>query len=230
MKKSTTLFILVFSASVLLAQSSETRSLGTFHGVSASASVDVELRQGNVNEAEITVKNIDIDKIRTEVKNGILRVGVNGKSNWNWAKKRTMKVVVTYAGELDYLAASSSADLICHNVIRADKLKVEASSSADVYLEVDVEHIAASASSSGDIEVSGTANSANLKSSSSGDILGFKLEASDVVAQASSSGDVEITATQKLKARASSSGDVTYRGNPQNKDVSSSSGGDISPD
>jgi len=213
----------------LLAQYSETRQLDNFHGVSASTSVDVELQRGDTNKAEVIVKNVDVDKVRTEINNGILEVGYKGKKNWNWSgKKRKMKVIVTYTDELDYLSASSSADMICHNDIVGDRLKVNASSSGDIYLTVDVNSLEASASSSGDIEISGKADKADLSASASGDVLGFKLTANDVKAQASSSGDVEITVVDNLHARASSSGDVTYKGNPSNKDVSSNSGGDVS--
>ncbi len=228
MKKLTLLCAVAMMSFGLLAQATETRQLDNFHGVSASASVDVELYKGNTNSAEVIVKNVGLDKIKTEIKKGILEVGFKGKNNWNWGvKKRSMKVIVTYTDELDYLGASSSADVICHDEIRSDRLKVKASSSGDIYLTVDVNTLEASASSSGDIEIGGSAHKANLSASSSGDVLGFDLTANEVKAKASSSGDVEITVIDKLHARASSAGDVTYKGNPSNKDVSSSSGGDV---
>lgn len=231
MKQLILLLSLALISSSLLAQNSETRQLDNFHGVSASASVDVELHKGSTNKAEVIVKNIELDKVRTEIKNGILQVGTKKKVGWNLGvRKRSMKVIVTYTDDLDYIGASSSADLICHDKVVNDHLKVSASSSGDIYLTVDVDKLEASAASSGDIEIKGRANDAELSASSSGDVLGFGLTADRVKAKASSSGDVEITVVEKLHARASSSGDVTYKGNPSNKDVSSSSGGDVTKD
>ena len=222
------LFLFVFIANVAFAQDSETRTLDSFHGVSSSTSVDVELKKGNKNEAVVTVKGVDLDKVHTEVERGILKIGMKKNKVWSWGKKKKVTVVVTYTDEIDYLSASSSSDIICDDVLTGRDLEIRVSSSADIVCEVDVENLDAAASSSGDIEISGTADEAELSASSSGDILGFDLEAKYVDARASSSGDVEITVTEELKAKASSSGDVTYKGNPKLKDVSKSSSGDVS--
>ena len=103
MKKLFLLSSLTVLSLALIAQNSETRSLDNFHGVSASSSVDVELYKGSTNKAEIVVKNVDLDKVKTEIKKGILEVGLKGKNNWNWGiKKRSIKVVVTYTDAVSY--------------------------------------------------------------------------------------------------------------------------------
>ena len=224
---STMIFSLFFSAFCLTAQETETRSLNNFHGVSTSASIDAVVKKGSKNEVVITASGVELDRVSTEIENGVLRLGFKKKSNWTWMKKTKVKAEVTYTGELDYLSASSSGDLICESVVSGDELTVKASSSGDVSVEVDVDNLSASASSSGDIEISGSANEAKLMASSSGDVLGDDLEVNHADVSASSSGDVELTVRESIKARASSGGDITYRGNPKTKDIKRSSGGDV---
>ncbi len=217
----------LLSLSSLQAQESETRSLQNFTGVTTSSSIDTEITKGSKNEVVITAKGVELDKVSTEIKDGVLKLGFKKRNNWNWTKKTKVSAKVTYTGELDYLSASSSGDLICNSVITGDKLKVKASSSGDVKVEVDVDELSVSASSSGDVEISGRANEAKISASSSGDVVGEDLEVDHANITASSSGDVELTVNQSITARASSGGDIIYHGSPSKKDVKKSSGGDI---
>ena len=57
----------------------------SFDGIAVSAGVDAELVKGSKNEAEITVKGIDLENVVTEIEDGILKVGIKrNKSKWNW--------------------------------------------------------------------------------------------------------------------------------------------------
>jgi len=214
----------------LSAQDSETRDLSSFKGVSASASVDVTLVKGNRNEAEITVKNVELDDVVTEINNGILKVGMDGKGKkWSWGKnkRRKVAVTVTYTDDLEYLSVSSSADLICDDVISGDYLEIKASSSGDMSVSVDVEELEATVSSSADIEIDGSADEASITASSSADFLGKRLDVNNAEVSASSSADIEISVANSLEARASSSADITYYGNPELHKVKKSSSGAV---
>ena len=220
--------LLLLSSFWLLAQDSEDRSVGSFHGVAVSASVDAELVKGNSNEVHITVENYDLDDVKTEIKDGILKVGMKSKKNWGgWSKKRKVKAVITYTDELDYLAVGSSADLTADHVIKSEELKLKVSSSGDMTVEIDVNELDASVSSSGDLYIQGTADKAKVSASSSADFEGKKLKVGDADLKASSSADISIHVSGELKASASSSADIEYYGNPKSKDISKSSGADI---
>lgn len=213
-----------------VAQNSETRSVGSFEGVSASASVNVTLVKGNKNEVAITAKGVELDEVKTEVDDDILYVGMYKNNNgWSWksGKKKEVNVIVTYTDDPRYLSVSSSADLMSKEVIRADKMKISASSSGDMVVEVRAGEIEISASSSADIDISGEAQKAMIKASSSADILGKNLKTQKAKISASSSADVEIAVSESIQARASSGADINYYGNPSNKDISRSSGGDV---
>ncbi len=225
--------LLLFSLCIttfLSAQSSETRSVGSFDGIAVSASVDAELVKGSKNEVKITVENYDLHDVKTEIENGVLKVGMKSKNGWNWnkgGKKRKVKAVITFSDELDYIAVGSSADLISHDVITGDELELKVSSSGDMSVEIDVNHLDASVSSSGDLSVEGKAHSADVDVSSSGDFYGKKFQVKEADLKASSSADISIRVSDKLKARASSSADIEYYGNPEIRDIHKSSGADV---
>ena len=213
----------------LTAQERETRSVDDFHGIAVSASINAELVKGNKNELSIEVSGVELDDVETEVVNGILKLGMKSK-NWsgNWLKKSKVTVIVTYTDDLDYISASSSADLVGKDIIKGEELEIVVSSSGDVILEVDVDELVATISSSADLDISGRANSAEVKASSSADFNGRKLIVQEADLSASSSADIVIHVDKALKARASSSADIEYYGSPQQKDVSKSSNGSVS--
>ncbi len=212
----------------LNAQNSETRSLGSFTGISVSTSVTATIQKGATNSVDITATGIDLDKVKTEIDNGVLKVGVKNKgSNWSWLKKTKVEVTVTYSDDPEYLSVSSSGDIIGTDVIRSKKLNLSASSSGDMKIEIDVEELEASASSSADLMISGSAAKAEIKASSSADFLGKKLNVGHADLSASSSADIEVRVEESIDASASSSGDITYWGNPQKNNVSKRSSGDI---
>lgn len=224
------LFIsLVLAHSGLFAQDTETRSLGSFDGISVSQSIDAELIKGNTNEATITVRNVDLDDVITEIEGGVLKLKMAKKWNNNWGgKKKKVQIVLTYADYPNYISASSSADVISRGKIITESLEVNASSSADLILEVDVDQLESSVSSSADIEISGSADEAYVKVTSSADFLGKRLSTKIADLSASSSGDIELRVSDELSAKASSSGDITYYGNPDVKRSKKSSSGEIS--
>ncbi len=209
------------------AQNSETRSLGSFDGISVSQSIDAELVKGNKNEVDITVSRVDLEDVITEVENGVLKLKMKKKWNNNWGKKKKVKIVVTYAEYPNYISASSSADVISHDKIITSSLELKASSSADLILDVEVDDLDSRASSSADIEISGSADKAYVSVSSSADFLGKRLTTKTADLSASSSGDIYIKVTDELSAKASSSGDIIYYGNPDVRKAKKSSSGDI---
>lgn len=210
----------------LLAQTNDSRTFDSFHGVKVGASVDAELVKGNENRVDLEVENVDLDEVKTEVENGILKVTMKSKNNWNggWNKKRrVVKATITYADNLDFIGVGSSADLVTDEVITGEELELKVSSSGDMSIAVDVDHLIAKVSSSGDLDIEGSAHTAKVSVSSSGDFTGRKLKVVDADLKASSSADISIHVSGVLHAKASSSADIEYYGNPTEKHIDKSS-------
>jgi len=221
------LLVLCMATWTMSAQNSETRSLGDFKGIHISSSVDAEIRKGNTNEAKITVRNLDLDEVVTEIEDGHLYVSMKKRKKWSWKNGTKLKVEITYTDDPSYISVSSSADLIAHDVIKVDELELKTSSSSDTEIEVDVNSLIAKVSSSSDVEIEGRADKAKVNVSSSSDFMGQHLKVKDAVLNASSSSDIEISVSESIKAKATSSSDILYYGSPSDKDISKSSSGDV---
>lgn len=233
MKKFSSYFLVLVTALLAFtpmsnAQETETRSLGNFKGISVATSIEATLQKGSSNSIDISAKGVDLDKVHTDIEDGVLMVRIkNNKSNWSWGKKNKVQVTITYANDPDYLSVSSSGDITGTDVIRSSSLRLKASSSGDMKIEVDVDELEASVSSSADLMISGTADKAKISASSSADFLGKNLEVGDAHLSASSSADIEVRVNKSIEASASSSGDIVYWGNPTEKGVKKSSSGDV---
>jgi hypothetical protein len=222
-------FVLLLFSLAMTAQDSGEKDLENFRGVAVSSSVEATLVKGDKNHIYVEVDNVDLNDVKVEIEKGILYVGKKYNKGWNinWGSGKRIKAIITYADELSYLSASSSADIVAEEIINSDQLKINVSSSGDMNIEVDAQELDIDVSSSADLNIKGTAYKAQIDASSSADLNGKKLIVDEVKVSASSSADVYIHVNKKLKAKASSSADIVYYGDPTNVDRSSSSGGDI---
>lgn len=245
-KKITLLLAFFAITGLLTAQSSETRSLGTFDEVSVSEGIKAKLRKGSKNEVKIEVDNIDIDRVLTEIKGDRLKVHLDGN---NWRRNPEVKVYITFT-DLEALHASSGAYVILEDDVesasfdassssganlklearvKAREIYVDASSGAYFYAEaISADELEASASSGANVDIEGgSANAMEADVSSSGKISAYDLKCKQVDADASSGGGVKIYASESIRGEASSGGWVYYRGSPDRVKEHESSGGRV---
>lgn len=187
----------------------KTRNVEDFSGVRGSAGLDVYLEEGSEQKVVVEADSNLHEFIETEVVNGVLKIRT--KRNINRAKSK--KVYVTYT-ELNTVEASSGADVIGSDVIRAEELSISSSSGADLEIEVDARELTAKTSSGADIKVSGRAKYLTADASSGSDINARNLETLKVRAEVSSGADIVVNVKESLDAKASSGGDIKYYGDP----------------
>ena len=221
----------------------ENRKIGAFTKIHVASGIDGYVKIGNENKVVLEADDNIINLIKTEVKDGTLKVYVDK----NVKKAKKMKAYIT-AKSIEGLYASSGADLIVESTIKGKKLSCKASSGADLHLSAEVDNFNGSASSGADIEIkslkakttnlkassgadldisSGSTQSLNVSASSSGDIDASDFKAETCNANASSGSDIEIHVTKSLNAKASSGADISYEGNPS-VEKKTSGGGEVS--
>ncbi len=187
----------------------ETRSITEeFTEVSASEGLDVYVTQAAEFSIEVEADENIIDLIGTDIKNG--RLHIHAIENIGRATK---KIYVSLP-EITALKSSSGADLIVKNLIEGDKLDLDASSGADLHIEVNAEEISADASSGADIKIAGETNILHADASSGADIKARELVAKTCYAGASSGSDISVNVSESLVADASSGADISYSGDP----------------
>ena len=70
----------------------EVRKVGSFNGVSVGSGIALYLSQGNEQAVAVSAEDPKyVERIITEVKDGTLRIRVDGKmwNNWNWGNKNS---------------------------------------------------------------------------------------------------------------------------------------------
>jgi hypothetical protein len=205
----------------------QTRQIAGFHGISVTSGIDLYLTQKAVEQVAVEAESEDLDKIKTEVEGGILKIYIKEKSWFNLNfNHRARKVYVSFK-TLDKLEASAGSDVVSEGRLKLDKLNLDASSGSDVKLELDVNNLRVGSSSGSDISLEGTATDMQANASSGSDINANELHSKNCDVSVSSGSDIKVNVSEKLDASASSGGDISYSGNPKIKDINESSGGDV---
>jgi hypothetical protein len=205
----TIFFSLALGQEVVSGENTQKRNIGSFHAVKTSAGIQVILTKGSKEELAVTASDADlVDKIKTVVSNGVLRIS-RENDNWRfWEKRRNWKVVVYVSyTQLDGLEASSGGSIQAKSV-NLDKL------TADV-------------SSGGTITLSGSANALSIDGSSGGIFRGYDLAVTNCKADVSSGAGVQVTVNKEISAEASSGGYVRFKGDGLIRNINVSSGGSV---
>ena len=225
-----TMMVLSLMTVTLSAQEKDTRQVGDFDGVKVSSGIKAELVRGSTTKVEITASGIDIDKVTTEVKNGVLKVGID--NNW-WNslrnKKRKVEATITYSGDLSQIAAGSGSRIECDHTIQSKSLDIDVSSGASMDVEIEVSDATIDISSGASLNLAGEASSTEIDISSGASLSGYDFATDMVDIDGSSGATARIHVVKELVADVSSGASVKYKGNPTKRDIDKGSGGSVRP-
>jgi hypothetical protein len=219
------IIFLTYTATISLAQETETRNPGSFTGVKASEGVDVYLKKGDRESVKIEVTNGSTKDVLTEVSGSYLKVHMRNTDDRR-ASNMNVKVYVTYV-KIDRLSASAAGTIYGEGSIKGTSMDISASSAGSVEVSVDAESLTVSSSSAADVELKGKCESITLDASTAGQIDAYDLESGKVKASASTAGSIKISVQNDLTAHASTGGTIRYRGNPDKSITESSTGGSV---
>ena len=197
-----------------------------FEGISAGNGWDVYLEKGDRVSVTVEADENLIEAMDIYVKGNTLKIYCED----NIGRATSKKVYVTYVGNLDYIGASSGADVFTKEVLKGEELSLNVSSGGSIQAEAVVRTIDTDVSSGGDIKIAGSTERLTADVSSGGMIKAKALKAKNANANASSGGSIDLYVTDDLRARASSGGDIDYWGDPETVDTpkKSMSGGSVS--
>ena len=206
----------------------ETRDLGSYSSISVSGSIAVDMHYGDP-KAEITMLKGDIDKLKTEIRSGNLRIYYD-KKTWNSSSEKYKAKIDLYFNNVDDISVSAGSSLECDELIKANNFDADASSGAHMEINVEAGSVDSNVSSGALIYINGETKELDIDVSSGGSFKGAGLKAKEVDADASSGGSAKVWATESIHADASSGGSVRYKGEPDKKDLNPGkwSGGQVS--
>ena len=205
-----------------------TRSLnGSFTAISVSSGIDLYLSHGNEESLAVSASDQKhMDRFKTEVVNGTLKIYYDNKGVTWKSENRKLKAYVSFK-TLQRLNVSAGSEAVVNGSINADDFIVDVSSGAYFKGTINAKTISADVSSGASINISGKSDTLKVDVSSGAEFKGYDLVTDYCDASASSGAGVRVTINKELNAKASSGGDIHYKGAALIRDIKTSGGGSV---
>jgi len=190
----------------------ESRSVGSFDGVSLSGGFHVVIRQGSSNRLEIKADRNLLPYIETELDGRTLRIQ---PKKGTYLSTQSHPSFVIEMPSLRALAVAGSGTIKVEPM-KAGSVEAAIAGSGDIrFANLDAERLAMKVSGSGDIVAVGRAAAASVTIAGSGDVKAADFAADEVKVSIAGSGDAQVQATKALKVSIAGSGDLKYVGSPE---------------
>ena len=210
----TVLSVCLLTCTTLFAQSTESRSVDQFTGISVSGNMETTVRQGP-QRVEITADRATLERIETRVKNGRLYIEMRNE-NWGgkkYKKSSAAKITITVP-RLDYIGYNGSGSLTTTDRFAAETLEIEFNGSGKLTADVEARELSVGQNGSGHLRISGETQRLQVKKNGSGSLDAPQLSANTVKVNSNGSGNTRLHAARELHVEANGSGNVHYSGNP----------------
>ncbi|WP_242926299.1 head GIN domain-containing protein [Pontibacter vulgaris] len=189
---------------------SETRNVSGFKGIDVGGGFTVELVQGKDENVRIEADENLLSNIKTDVKNGVLRI-YNDKS---LSTSKGLKAYITVK-QLNSIEISGGVKLIGKSTFKADAFKLDLSGGSKVNLAIDTKNLTADMSGASKVELTGKADELSMNMSGASNVSAQELEAKRVKIEASGASRVKVYARESLDITASGASAVYYKGSPR---------------
>ncbi|MDD3406254.1 MAG: DUF2807 domain-containing protein [Paludibacteraceae bacterium] len=189
----------------------ETRNVGQFSAIQLSGNITAYLTQSNNTEVNIRFPEGLENQVKTEVKNGELKIYVEGNK---WITNEIFAYINT--PNIKSIELYGASDLECTSNITAENLTLNllGSSSADFNINVKKQLQLKTAGSSS-VDLRGEAKSAEINILGASDLDAFDCTFSTCKLNATGASDAEITVTDSLWATATGTSEIDYAGSPK---------------
>lgn len=201
----------------------QSRTVGDFHSVSAMGSMDVIVSQAISPSIKIEADQNLLEYIETRNNGGTIEIYT--KDGYNLDPKSGIKVYAAAPDFRDIEVSGSGKINSTGKVIGNSQLNTEISGSGDINIEADAPKITTRISGSGSSRIKGNTKDFSAHISGSGDVYCYDLLSENTEIDIAGGGNAEVYASKTLDVDIAGSGDVRYRGNPSIKQNISGSGG-----
>jgi hypothetical protein len=202
---------------------------GSFHAIEVSGGIDLYLSAGDEAVAVSAKDEAARARIRTEVKDGVLKIWYEWKEGLKISVNvnNRLRAYVSYK-TLDRLSASGGSDVEVDGTIKSANLSINASGGSDFKGAVEASDLKLNASGGSDISIRGTARKLKIDASGGSDVDGYDLVSDECTVDASGGSDINITVNKELSAEASGASDVHWKGSATVKKANASGAGSVS--
>ncbi|MCW3108384.1 MAG: hypothetical protein JWQ09_2890 [Segetibacter sp.] len=209
-------------------ENAEVRVVERFSGIEVSGSVSLYLSQGSVQGVAISAGEAKYNnKIKTEVKNGVLRISVEGGvwNGFNWTNRK-LKAYVTVT-DINRLEVSGASYASITGALRGDDLKLDVSGASEIKGMINVNKLNLDISGASVARLSGTAKDGLIDASGACKVNGYDLSIETCKASSSGASNIKVKVTGELNANASGGSNIYYKGSGIAKVMNASSGASI---
>lgn len=212
---------------VIADENAQQREARNFHAIKVSNAIDVFIVQGSEEGLAVSAKTDEFrDKIRSEVRNGVLRIWYD-ENMWRGGGNRKLKAYISVK-ELDALEASGACDVTVSGKLQSKELKLVMSGASDFKGAINADYLEVHLSGASDATIEGAVTALNVDASGASDLKGYDLQTEKCVVEASGASDVKISVNKELNAEASGASGIHYRGSGVIKDIKTSGASSIS--
>ena len=209
-------------------KNAELRSVGAFTAIEASSAIDIYISQGD--ETGVAVSSIEkkvTDRIRTEVKDGVLKIWFDGKG-WNdWKGDRKMKAYVSVKN-LTMIKASGACDVSIMGVLRQDVLNIQLGGASDMAGELECRELTLNLNGASDTRLKGKIGKLAASVGGASSVKGWDLVTDYCEVDANGASSINVVVNKEISAKASGASDIKIRGAGLIRDMKSSGASSIS--
>jgi hypothetical protein len=193
---------------------SEDRQVSDFHAVEFSGSGNAVITQGDTEGITIEADDNILPHIRTEVVDGVLKVGFKPTDKNGYIPSKEI-VYTVHVIKMKKISTSGAVDVSMDGLTTGDMF-LNLSGAGSINLDhLTADSVTTDASGAGDITLSGKTQRQDVKLSGAGKYHAENLESSKATLNGSGSVDAILWVHDKLTVDISGSGKVEYYGNPE---------------
>ncbi|WP_207496570.1 head GIN domain-containing protein [Aridibaculum aurantiacum] len=213
---------------VIYDENVEVRQIPAFSGIELSGAVNLYLSQGNTTGVAVSAGDPKYNsKIKTEVRNGVLRITVDG-GMWNGfsLSDRKLKAYVSVA-DLNSLNVSGASLVRISGIVKAKQLQIQLTGASEIRGNIDADQLNMEVSGASVVKLAGIARQGNIDAAGASKINSYELQFNTLKASTSGASNMRVTVNKELNADASGGSSILYKGDAMSGRINASAGATI---
>lgn len=218
----------VKAQNIVYDENAEVRTVEKFNGIELSGAVSLYLSQGKTIGVAVSAGEEKYNnKIKTEVKNGVLRISVEEGiwNGFNWTNRK-LRAYVTVT-DLNRLDVSGASYVSTSGTLKSEQLKMDISGASEVKGVIDVNKLDIDISGASVSRLSGTVKEGTIEASGACKVNSYDLVFDKCKASASGAANIKVTINGELNADATGGSNIYYKGAGVGKALNTSGGASI---
>lgn len=188
-------------------------NLNDFHSIDLSGSFEVTLRMGSQCGVVLYGPEEKLAELHYEVTDHVLSI-LHDPNRLTWFEEGEKVKIYLTVTELHNLTLNRSIDFKSANILKGNRLQIEISGAAKIFLDLNFEDVAIESSGASSIELKGSSENSRFELSGATKIQAGHFQTQNMKLESSGSLSADVFVSHVLQIESSGVSDVTYTGNP----------------